>query len=374
VAPLFAKLLANSGVSFRQARVTRVVPDCPLAVAGGGSLGGGAVELACGGVLPYDYLVVALGAEPAPEGVAGAREYALPFASYEDYCALRTALDVAGARRGTLPVRVAIVGGGLAGTELAAALCSRLRGNCEATLLVAGPLLLDDAASGQRAAAAAALAAAGVRVLTRRRVAAVAAGGTTTHAPLCVMFLPQNGGAEGGGGREPPPPLPADVVLWAAGQRRAGGLALSPLGPVEADSTLRLRGHERVFAVGDVAAAAAAGGAPLPATAQVAFQQADYAAWNVWALDTRRPMLPFRYQHLGEMMSLGADGAAVQLPPLPWGGPAEGVTLGGPLAALLRRAAYVYRMPTDGQRATVGLSWLQRGWAELQSAFVRGAG
>jgi hypothetical protein len=30
-------------------------------------------------------------------------------------------------------------------------------------------------------------------------------------------------------------------------------------------------------------------------------------------------------------------------------------------AALLRRAAYVYRMPTQEQRARVGLAWLQRG-------------
>jgi len=38
---------------------------------------------------------------------------------------------------------------------------------------------------------------------------------------------------------------------------------------------------------------------------QVAFQQADYAAWNIWAAIHNRPLLPFRYQHLGDMMSLG---------------------------------------------------------------------
>lgn len=40
---------------------------------------------------------------------------------------------------------------------------------------------------------------------------------------------------------------------------------------------------------------------------QVAFQQADYAAWNIWAAIHNRPLLPFRYQHLGDMMSLGRD-------------------------------------------------------------------
>ena len=38
---------------------------------------------------------------------------------------------------------------------------------------------------------------------------------------------------------------------------------------------------------------------------QVAFQQADYVAWNLWAAINNRPLLPFRYQHLGDMMSLG---------------------------------------------------------------------
>ena len=38
---------------------------------------------------------------------------------------------------------------------------------------------------------------------------------------------------------------------------------------------------------------------------QVAFQQADYAAWNMWAAIHNRPLLPFKYQHLGDMMTLG---------------------------------------------------------------------
>jgi NADH:ubiquinone reductase (non-electrogenic) len=33
---------------------------------------------------------------------------------------------------------------------------------------------------------------------------------------------------------------------------------------------------------------------PLPATAQVAFQQADYVAWNLWASINGKPLLNFR--------------------------------------------------------------------------------
>ena len=88
----------------------------------------------------------------------------------------------------------------------------------------------------------------------------------------------------------------------------------------------------------------------------------------------------YRYQHLGSMMSLGATNAAVALPvelpeaisstiassPL---GPLldlagvkvqKGLVVEGPLAQLLRRAAYLYRQPTNEQRLSVAASWLQQ--------------
>lgn len=46
---------------------------------------------------------------------------------------------------------------------------------------------------------------------------------------------------------------------------------------------------------------------------QVAMQQADYVAWNIWASINNRPLLPFKYQHLGTMMSFGRSSAAVKL-------------------------------------------------------------
>lgn len=76
---------------------------------------------------------------------------------------------------------------------------------------------------------------------------------------------------------------------------------LSARGQLITDPTLRLHKHARVFALGDVSGTGGAkegGGSPggdLPATAQVAFQQADYAAWNLWAAINGRPLLPFRY-------------------------------------------------------------------------------
>jgi demethylphylloquinone reductase len=92
----------------------------------------------------------------------------------------------------------------------------------------------------------------------------------------------------------------------------------------------------------------------LPSTAQVAFQQADYAAWNVWASINGRAALPFRYQHIGDMMVLGALDAAVALP-------VGDITIDGPAAAALRRVAYLYRMPTNEHRIKVAQRWLEDG-------------
>ena len=177
-----------------------------------------------------------------------------------------------------------------------------------------------------------------------------------------------------------------DVVCWAVGQRVEAPESWPfprdrRTNKIVTERTLRVRGHGRVFAVGDVArvwdstsAGLPEGGdapntfqnaaAPppdrfdvLPATAQVAFQQADYAAWNVWSSLSSRPLLPFKYQHIGDMMVLGKTDAAVALP-------VGDATLDGPIAAALRRAAYLYRMPTNEHRAKLATSWLEQG-AEL---------
>lgn len=56
----------------------------------------------------------------------------------------------------------------------------------------------------------------------------------------------------------------------------------------------------------------------LSSYVQVAMQQADYVAWNIWASIDKRPLLPFKYQRLGTMMSFGRSSAAVKLNlPLP---------------------------------------------------------
>lgn len=413
VAPTYAQLLAPFPVAFRQAKVASVQLEHPIE--GGGSTGGGTVQLADGSEVPYDWLVVALGAETTTRGVPGVRECALLFSTYTDALRLKGRLELLQGR--LQHPEVLVVGGGYAGVETAAVLAELLAGRGRIKLITSGEDILAASPQGQREAARAALQDRGVAILTgaqvseMRRAAARSSGDSGGSVAAS---------ASSGSGSEAEPDLSkrlvylkdkegqqeileADLVVWSAGQAPApkvegAGLQLpfptTAAGATQTDTTLRVLGHQRVFALGDVAVSGssstsvgAAEAEALPATAQVAFQQADYAAWNLWAAINGRPLLRFSYQHLGDMMSLGSTAGAVAVPiPLPpplaaaaaagpwgpllrlagvrlggsYGGAADGVTLEGPLAAAVRRAAYLYRQPTDQQRLRVAASWAQQ--------------
>jgi NADH dehydrogenase len=109
--------------------------------------------------------------------------------------------------------------------------------------------------------------------------------------------------------------------------------------------------HPDIFALGDIAECHDATGQKVPSTAQTAFQQADYTAWNIWASLSDRPLLPFRYQPLGEMMTLGTDNATLT---------GLGIKLDGQLAHIARRLAYLYRMPTFDHQIKVGFNWISK--------------
>jgi demethylphylloquinone reductase len=122
--------------------------------------------------------------------------------------------------------------------------------------------------------------------------------------------------------------------------------------------TLQVVDHPKIFALGDAAAILDPAGEYIPSTAQVAFQQADFVAWNVWSSLTDRPLLPFKYTNLGEMMVLGDNNAVLS---------GLGIQLDGPLAYLARRFVYLYRLPTLEHQVKVGLNWLTQPLVKLLS-------
>lgn len=374
VAPLYSSVLAPSSVTFIQGSVSGVEEETKRVV------------MKDGGMVPYDWLVMALGATTNNFGVPGVTEYAMQFSTYEDAVNLKQTLDTFGPNQ--FP-EICIVGGGYAGVELAASLVDMLQGMCRIQIVTSGGDILESAPDGQRLAAKEVLNNDGVSVICDTVVEKIQLAGGDGAKRIVHTKKRDASTSE---------VLEADIVLWTAGQSPAIKsenlekyipFKVNEYGAMETDRTLKVLDTDRVFALGDVAIVAqtneaGASGNPLPTTAQVALQQADYVAWNIWASINNKPLLNFRYQHLGNMMSLGSTRGAVSVPiPVPppisaaiksgpvgdflkavgvsiettFGGASDGVTIQGPFGALLRRAAYFYRQPTDSQRLQIVSSW-----------------
>ncbi|KAF2320997.1 hypothetical protein GH714_032521 [Hevea brasiliensis] len=304
IAPRFSDLLANTGVVFLQDKVKLLSPSDHLASNGSsGSNCGGTVLLASGLLIEYDWLVLALGAETKLDVVPGAADFALPFSTLEDARVLTS-------RKVQLLLGYFVR-------------CIRIASNSETTEIGASEDI------------------------------AVQHSSDKYHLEL----QPAEKGLES-------QILEADIVLWTVGSKpllsqlesynRPHELPLNARGQAETDETLRVKGHPRIFALGDSSALRDSGGKLLPATAQVAFQQADFTGWNLWAAINDRPLLPFRFQNLGEMMTLGRNDAAVSPSFI------EGLTLEGPFGHAGRKIAYLIRLPTDEHRVKVGISWLTK--------------
>ncbi|KAH7284808.1 hypothetical protein KP509_34G071300 [Ceratopteris richardii] len=313
------------------------------------------------------WLLLALGAESRRDIVPGAVEYALPFSSLEDVLEIDRQLkelerEKFGADKP--PINLVVVGAGYCGVELAATLAERLGDRGKVQIVDVSPDICTSAPAGNREAAYKVLSSRGVELIMGVFASAIKKStsnesGFTPHYPYSLELKPANKTSKQP--RDSSITLMADMVFWTVGSKpvlppeiEGNGSRPFPVngrGQVEVDDTLRVKGYPRVFAIGDSTYLRNTSNQPLPATAQVAFQESDYCGWNLWAAINNQPLLPFRYQNLGEMMTLGRNDAAVTVSFV------DGVTLEGSLGHAARKLAYLYRLPTNEHRVKVGLSW-----------------
>ena len=111
--------------------------------------------------------------------------------------------------------------------------------------------------------------------------------------------------------------------------------------------TLQLENYFSVFVVGDIAAQERS----TPNTAQAAYQAAAAVAKSLANLTRQRAPRPFRYLHLGDMLALGKGAGGV------W---SFGLSFGGRLGGIVRRAVYIFRMPTARHRLKVARRAIQQ--------------
>lgn len=353
VAPSFDSLLRDTRIKFVQAEIENV--DVVNGLVQGRTTGAkerNAVSL------PFDRAVLAVGGQTAGvEKVPGAAEFACPFYRYEDALRVKSRLRELQADKGAASViNVVVVGGGFTGVEAASCVADYLSTSGSVLIVETGDRLLGRGTDFNRQAAEKMLRENGV-VVEYRSIA-------TEITKDSVTMSGSNRDA-GESSQKKPFTAPADLVIWTAGAKPCSNLPafdvpLDVNGRVITDSFLQVKGFEdRLYALGD--SATVPSGGPYAGTAQVAVQQAEYAAWNTWASLTGRPKLEYRYAHLGEMMVLGSNAATVTA--------SVGVEVDGKAAWAMRRAAYLARMPTDRHRARVAASWaanpLLRGVADV---------
>ena len=333
IAPPFEELLAETGVRFHQGQVTAIALEEKQ------------VHLKSSVSLGYDKLVIAMGGKTSLPTVPGVRDYALPFRNLEDAYRLKERLRLL-EQSPAEKIRIAIVGGGYSGVELACKLGERLGERGRLRLIERGDTILKLSPEYNRKTAQDALADRGIWLDLETDITEI------TSDSLSLRYKGQID------------TIPVDIVLWTVGNDVSELIRDLPLphdknGLLETNHFLQVIDHPDVYALGDVAACEDATGQHLPATAQVAFQQSDYCAWNIWAGETNRPPLPFRYQALGEMLTLGIDNATIN---------GLGIKLNGTPAAIARRLIYLYRLPTWQHQLTVGFNWLTQPLLELFKA------
>ncbi|MBE9222332.1 NAD(P)/FAD-dependent oxidoreductase [Cyanobacterium stanieri LEGE 03274] len=333
VAPYYTELLEDSKINFIQDTVTGI------------NLEQKTVTLQHNHTLEYDRLVVAFGGTTPSQTVTGAKDYALPFRTLDDAYALKEKLRQL-ENSEQEKIRVAIVGGGYSGVELAVKIADRLQERGKIRIIDRGDRILKQSPEFNRKTAEKALSDRKIWLDLDTEITKIEANQISLQYKNVVDTIP------------------VDIVLWTVGTKPVkilDGLSLpqNQQGKLTINQELQVENYPEIFALGDLVESLDSDGNILPSTAQVAFQQSDYCAWNIWASLQEKPLLPFRYQPLGEMIALGIDNATLS---------GLGISLDGGLAYLARRFVYLYRLPTPKHQLKVGLSWLSTPFINLLSS------
>ena len=298
---------------------------------------GNTLTLADGKVIPFEYLILALGAGTDYFGVEGLEQYACTLKSVGDAEVIRESVGEflkytedrpPGGRRTVLePFSVVIGGAGATGVEIAAELAYLFRNIPKdkwSIILVealSSVLWMFPSALGQYAHRR--LNTLGVHTMLdtcikkvvephRRGMAFGKRGGVEVvlaprplkprevEAQLACDFLPEHEKR-----------VRADLLLWAGGIRAnpllsACALEVDRKGRVAVDEHLRVKGLEHVFAIGDNASLQnPATGQPVPATAQAAIEQGVLVAQNIVRTLRGRPLQSYVFHNFSAIIPLG---------------------------------------------------------------------
>jgi NADH dehydrogenase len=305
--------------------------------------GSGAYEL------PYDHLVVALGASTNEQLIPGSSN-AFTFKTMADALVLRNHVIEQFERADAAPdsttrrscLTIVMIGGGLVGVELLGELTAfaddvlRLyprirRDEIRFQLFEAGPRILPEIDES--------LAAVASGVLQRRGVDMHVATPVRSIEPGRVHLANET--------------INTGTVVLAAGTvpsaiARAIPVVHDQRGRIAVDGAMRSRSHPQVWALGDCASIPGPDGHPYPALAQHTVREARQLARNIQPVIDGRAPAPFVFHPLGTMASLGHTRAVARV---------FGIRLTGFPAWWIRRTYYLFQMPRWDRRLRIVLDW-----------------
>jgi NADH dehydrogenase len=148
--------------------------------------------------------------------------------------------------------------------------------------------------------------------------------------------------------------VPTHTVVWCA------GIAPNPMlaeikdlprdekGYIECEQSLRVKGFENVWAIGDSAKVLDPSGKPYAATAQNATRQGQVVGSNIAYALRNQPLKDFSFNPVGSLAALGCRSAVAKV---------FGIKLSGFLAWWLYRTVYVMKMPSWSRRIRIVMDW-----------------
>jgi len=310
--------------------------------------------------LPYDHLILALGAVSNYFGNQNIERIAFDFKSLLDAIRIRNhVIDcfeyadraTEAAKRQELLTFV-VVGGGFAGVELTGALNDFARGvladypNLRAEelriiLVHARDRILPELSEPLARYAQARMSERGATFKLNTRLIDARPG---------VVIL------------SPAEEIRAQTLVWTAGTAPNPLLKNLPVeqdkrGAVVVDSALRVTGQRGLWAVGDCAAITdAKNGNPCPPTAQFALREAKTLARNIHASVYDKTLTPFHFDSLGALCVVGHQTACAELT-VPFARH-KSVRFSGLLAWMMWRGIYLAKLPGLERKVRVLIDWV----------------
>ena len=376
VVPTFKELLEDSGIIFVQDTVQSI------------DLHEREVKLTSGDCYNYSNLVLGLGSVTGYFGVEGAKEYAFDFRTQENAIALdrhlrdclQRAVQIEDPEQRRRLLTVAAIGGGPSGVEMAATLADllphwyeALGGNPQEVRVVlinhGSEILEGDINSHLRETAE--------QELQKRAVPVeLIAGAEATAISRDSVEYKRDGKSE---------ILSASTAIWTSGTATHPLIKNLPIpdehrdkhGRLHVTPTLQLPDFPEVFAGGDCAVDVQSSTVegreyehielhpelisyssephkdtkPLPATAQVAYQQGAAIAHNLKAIALGHEPKPARVNLRGTLLKLGLENSAANI--------YDVFEVTGEVGHLIRQGTYLELLPTPVHNFKVTTDWLK---------------